>query len=156
MIPPSMTLAKIIQKFVPCRQDPEALAPITIGITTFAARFYTYFAPLLARIRELDQQSEVVVAINGEHQQEFDENYRAEILKFIAGQPRVYPVFFPSFRGLAKLWNTVVIHASQDYILMLNDDLSITAADCLEKIKLHIPATATGRSPSISLGRIFC
>ena len=97
---------------------------ISIGITTFEHRFERYFVPLLERIREF-AGNEVVVAVNGEHEREFGEEYRRRVLEYIAGHRNVYPVLFPRFRGLSKLWNTVIVHATGDHILMLNDDIMI-------------------------------
>jgi glycosyltransferase involved in cell wall biosynthesis len=108
---------------------------ISIGITTFAARFEEYFKPLLTKIREIDSDIEIVVAVNGEHKVKFDEAYRQNILAFLASQKNVFPVFFPTFRGLAKLWNTIIIHASHDYILLLNDDIMIDSDNFLINIE---------------------
>ncbi len=108
---------------------------ISIGITTFAHRFEEYFMPLVSRIRKYDEDSEIIVAVNGEHEAEFDEMYRTGILEFLAAHPKIYPVFFPRFRGLSKLWNTIVIHATHDHILMLNDDIMIDNRDFMEKIR---------------------
>jgi hypothetical protein len=107
---------------------------ISIGITTFEARFERYFVPLLSKVKEVAPDSEVIVAINGEHRQPFGEEYRRRILEFIAMHRRVFPVVFPQFRGLSKLWNSIVIHASHDYVLMLNDDIMINGTGFLEDI----------------------
>jgi hypothetical protein len=107
---------------------------ISIGITTFEARFERYFVPLLSKIKEDAPDSEVIVAINGEHQQPFGEEYRRRILEFTAMHRRVFPVVFPQFRGLSKLWNSIVIHASHDYVLMLNDDIMISGTGFLEDV----------------------
>ncbi len=107
---------------------------ISIGITTFEERFERHFIPLLRRIRSYGVQNEIIVAINGEHERAFGEDYRQRILTFIAGCQNVYPVVFPRFRGLSKLWNSVIIHATQDYVLMLNDDIMITKPTFLEDI----------------------
>jgi hypothetical protein len=107
---------------------------ISIGITTFEHRFERYFVPLLSRIKEYAPECEVLVAINGEHRQPFGEEYRRQILEFIAAQRRVFPVVFPQFRGLSKLWNSIVIHASHGHVLMLNDDIMINGTGFLEDI----------------------
>jgi len=115
---------------------PENLAKqidITIGITTFEARFDQYFVPLLKRIREYTD-NEIVVAVNGENSRAFDEVYRRNILRFIAEYDNVYPVFFPRFRGLSKLWNSIVIHATHDHILMLNDDIMIGSPSFMKDV----------------------
>jgi len=105
-------------------ENPVALENITIGITTFEARFDRYFVPLLKRIREYTN-NEIVVAVNGENNRAFGEEYRSNLLKCIADYENVYPVVFPRFRGLSKLWNSIAIHATHDHILMLNDDIMI-------------------------------
>lgn len=117
--------------------DPSQLKidNISIGITTFERRFKTYFKPLLKRIREFEADAEIIVAINGEHNQNFGEEYRASILQSIAETKNVYPIMFPRFRGLAKLWNSIIIHASNDHILILNDDVMINNKDFLKDIK---------------------
>lgn len=107
---------------------------MSIGITTFGNRFDRYFIPLLSKIREYAPENEVIVAINGEHQQPFSEEYRRRILEFIAVHRRVFPVVFPQFRGLSKLWNSIVIHASHDHVLMLNDDIMINGTGFLKDI----------------------
>lgn len=97
---------------------------LSIGITTFEHRFDRYFAPLLHRIREY-AENEIVVAVNGEHERAFGEEYRRRLLEGIAGYRNTYPVVFPRFRGLSKLWNSIIVHATGDHILMLNDDVMI-------------------------------
>jgi len=111
---------------------------LTIGITTFKYRFEKYFKPLLAQIHEYEPDLEIIVAINGEHKEKFDSNYRKDILTTIANYDQVYPIMFTEFRGLSKLWNSIIINTSGDYILMLNDDIAINSAGFLHNIKLLI------------------
>jgi hypothetical protein len=106
---------------------------ISIGITTFEARFERYFVPLLKRIREYTD-NEIVVAVNGENSSPFSEEYRRNLLKCIADFDNVYPIFFPQFRGLSKLWNSIAIHATHDHILMLNDDIMIDSQNFMNDI----------------------
>jgi hypothetical protein len=109
--------------------------PIAIGITTFAPRFDAYFVPLIRRLRDLAGDWEIIVAVNGEHQRPFDETYRRRLLGFLAEQPQVMPVLFPRFRSLSKLWNTLLIHASHDHVLILNDDVMVTRRDFLGRVR---------------------
>src|SRR4030066_1710751 len=106
---------------------------ITIGITTFEARFDRYFVPLLKRIREYTD-NEIVVAVNGENNRAFGEEYRSNLLRCIAEHKNVYPIFFPQFRGLSKLWNSIAIHATHDHILMLNDDIMIDSKNFMNDV----------------------
>ncbi|HFQ80596.1 MAG TPA: glycosyltransferase family 2 protein [Desulfobacterales bacterium] len=119
-------------------EDKLKTVKITIGITTFADRFEKYFKPLLNRIREFDNHTEIIVAVNGEHNQAFNESYRQKILAFLSPQQNVFPIMFPVFRGVAKLWNSIIIHASNHYILMLNDDIMINSPTFVEDIKRQI------------------
>lgn len=114
--------------------DDYSPSKISIGITTFENRFDRYFVPLLSRIKEYAPENEVIVAINGEHEQLFNESYRQRILEFISQYQKVYPVVFPMFRGLSKLWNSIIVHASYDHILLMNDDIMITDPLFIDRI----------------------
>lgn len=122
-----------------------ASANISIGITTFEARFDQYFVPLLKKMREYTD-SEIIVAVNGENNRPFSNEYRNKLLKYIADHDNVYPIFFPEFRGLSKLWNTIAIHATHDHVLMLNDDIMVDSPNFMTEI---------GRSLSRNNGRTF-
>ena len=98
---------------------------LSIGITTFEGRFEKYFKPLLESIVKFAPEIEVIVAVNGEHGKPFSESYRKDMLTFLSDKPNVYPVFFPEFRGLAKLWNTLLVNSTGNYVLILNDDVQI-------------------------------
>lgn len=98
---------------------------MTIVITTFKHRFEKYFKPLLSKINEIAPDSEIIVLVNGEHKENFDNDFRKNMLSLLSEYNNVFPIFFPQFRGLSKLWNTGLIHASSDDILMLNDDITI-------------------------------
>ncbi len=111
---------------------------ISIGITTFEARFDKYFVPLISRLSEYNNYNEIIVTINGENNRAFGEEYRKRILEFISSKSKIYPIIFPTFRGLSKLWNSIMIHSTNDYILMLNDDIMITKAKYFDKIKKAI------------------
>lgn len=125
------------------------LPAITIGITTFEHRFERYFKPLLTELRKHDSEINIVVAINGEHNQQFNEEYRSDLLRFLSAQPKTFPVFFPSFRGLAKLWNTIIIHANENHVLMLNDDIMIQSPSAIKKVRKAI-LDMEGRSFTIN------
>ncbi len=114
-------------------EDGIAQERISIGITTFEARFDRYFVPLVNRIRECTN-NEIIVAVNGENNRAFSEEYRRNILKCVAEYENVYPIFFPTFRGLSKLWNSIAIHATNDHVLMLNDDIMIDSSDFISDI----------------------
>lgn len=96
----------------------------TIGITTFSKRF-DLFKNVLSKIRLYKPTTPVLVAINGNYNTEFDENYRVEIIKLIASYNYVYPIMFTEFRGYAKMVNTLVIHSPTETLLHVQDDVDI-------------------------------
>jgi hypothetical protein len=98
------------------------MIPVTICITTFKRRL-DLFSNLVLSIKNLFPDIQILVAINGENEESLDENYRKDILTFIASQKNIVPIMFTEFRSLSKLWNTLVIHSSTEYNLMLNDDI---------------------------------
>jgi len=109
--------------------------PLSVGITTFKARLEAYFVPLVTQIRRYAGDLEIIVAVNGEHNMAFDEDYRRNVLTFISEQPGVFPVLFPRFRGISKLWNTILVHASHSHVLMLNDDIMVTDTKFADRIR---------------------
>lgn len=103
--------------------------PYSVGIVTYVKRFETYFKPLIKSIKAIKPDIEIVVAINGEYQQPFNESYRKQMLNFLQEFSNIYPTFHPKFRGFSKLLNTCLINSSNKFNLILNDDVSITSPD---------------------------
>lgn len=97
----------------------------SIVITTFDKRFEQYLVPLVSSIKLERPNVEIVVTANGSCNATFNESYRRALLEFLATQSNCFPVVFPSFQSLAKMWNRGILTATQDYVLVLNDDLNI-------------------------------
>jgi glycosyltransferase involved in cell wall biosynthesis len=95
----------------------------SVGITTFSKRF-DHLSKLVQQIRALDS-CDIIITVNGDHNNTFNEEYRLNVLKLCCNYPRIFPIFFPEQRGLAKLWNTIIVHSSTNWILMLNDDVEL-------------------------------
>lgn len=109
----------------------------SIGIVTFEHRFNKFFKPLINKIKELRPNIEIMIAINGEYKAGFNQQYRKDALNFIAGHDNVFPNVHTEFRSLAKLWNNLLVNASNHQVLLLNDDVTITSAtffDALESL----------------------
>lgn len=96
----------------------------SVGITTFSKRF-DMFKNTLSTVKKHRPDVNVVVTINGNNNAEIEEEYRLAVLEFIAKYPKVYPIFFPSFRGYAKQINTLVIHSPTEKMLHVQDDVNI-------------------------------
>ncbi len=103
---------------------PEKL--FTVGVTTFDKRFEVFLKPLLEKIKESAPDIEVVICVNGNNGEPFNENYRKEFLHFCAEHKNTFPIVFTEFRSLARMWNSIIVNASHDHILLLNDDVTIS------------------------------
>lgn len=98
-----------------------------IAITTFDKRFEEFLVPLITSIKQQRPDAEIIVTANGNCGAPFNENYRQALLAFLATQSNCFPVVFPTFQSLAKMWNRGILNASQEQVLVLNDDLRIPA-----------------------------
>ena len=113
----------------------------SICIATYDYRFDKYLVPLIDSIKSFRPNIDIILVINGNYNEDFNEDYRSKILSYCASKSRIFTIFFPEFRGLSKLWNTGIIHSVTDNVLVLNDDISILNKaffDDLE-INLHHP-----------------
>jgi len=54
----------------------------SVGMTTCSHRLEKYLKPLITEIKRQRPNIEIVLAINGEHKKDFDEQIRQEFLKF--------------------------------------------------------------------------
>ena len=107
---------------------------LSIGITTYKYRFDKYLVPLVKSIRDYCD-NEIIIGINGEYKEQFNEDYRKNILRFCADVPNTYPFLYPNFRSLAKMWNNIIINATNENILVLNDDVVIDNAVFWDEIE---------------------
>jgi hypothetical protein len=102
--------------------------PYSIVITTFDLRFEPFLAPLIASIKNARPEVEIIVMVNGPAKGLFDGIYRTKLLQFLSSQENCFPIIFPNFQALAKLWNRGALTATSERTLIFNDDLSIDGA----------------------------
>lgn len=94
----------------------------SIGITTFERRLES-LTRMVRYLKRCDPDVVINLAINGEIETPFSEEYRKGVLKLCLEYNNIFPIFHQEFRALAKLWNTLVINSVTEYNLILNDDL---------------------------------
>jgi len=123
----------------------------SIGITTYSKRYDKFLINLMSEIRK-DINNEIILGINGDYHEEFNENYRKNILELSTKYDKVFPFIYTKFRSLSKLWNNIVINASHEYVLILNDDISITNSIFWETIETVINKHQT----SFKMDNKFC
>jgi len=97
----------------------------SIVITTFDKRFESDLMPLINSIKSLRPDVEIILTVNGPSRADFDQEYRSKLCEFLSRYSGVYPTIFPAFHSLAMLWNRGILTATNEHILILNDDLKI-------------------------------
>lgn len=115
----------------------------TIGITTFEHRFEKYFKPLLAQIKKHLPDVEVIVYVNGQYNKDFNQEYRSSFLDFVSKQNNVFPIMSPYFKGLSKIWNSIIVQSSNDNIFIFNDDIFLEDAFFLQIPEIFRMTTST-------------
>lgn len=96
----------------------------TVVIVTFSKRFEQWLKPLIVEIKRQRPDVEIVVGVNGD-KVGMNEDYRENILLFLSNYPKVYPMLYPTFRSLSKIWNLAIQSSSNDKVLILNDDITL-------------------------------
>ena len=111
----------------------------SITIQTYQYLFDSYFKALLANAHRQRPNIEKVIFVNGQHNQQFDENYRKGMTQYVSNFPNTFLVMSPFMRGCSFMWNTSINYTSNDYTLVLSDDISFTDGffDDFEKILEH-------------------
>lgn len=95
----------------------------SIGVLTYFRRFDDWLKPLIIEIKRQRPNIEIVISINGEVNEDFHEDYRKNVLLFLSEYTKTFPVFYPRFRSMSKMWNTNATLCTQENCLLLEDDI---------------------------------
>ena len=107
---------------------------ITIGIVTFRQRAHL-IKDLIKQIRtHVPEEVNVVLAVNGNNEEDMPESYRQEMLELCSQYKNIYPIICPEFKSLCKLWNTLVIFSKTEYNFIICDDVVYDNPDTLSVI----------------------
>jgi hypothetical protein len=117
------------------RLIPRALLPprrplghhFTIAITTFEARYESYFRPLYRSLRRSFPEVPILVAVNGHGDQGSQGRYLERICRELADGEPPHRRFLLHDRvvGLCQMWNELLQASPTATTLVLNDDLRI-------------------------------
>jgi hypothetical protein len=114
---------------------------ISIGIVTFSER-RDLIKKLITQIKDrVPDDIDIVLAINGNHDELMEDNYRQEMLELCSKYNNIYPIFCPEFKSLPKLWNTLVIFSRTKYCFILSDDVGFENPNPIQKIDDYIKTT---------------
>jgi glycosyltransferase involved in cell wall biosynthesis len=96
----------------------------SIVICTFEDRFFKFALPLIKQIRN-ESDLPIILIVNGNLDRPVSSSKFKEFLAQVINFPNVYPVTFTSFQGCAKMWNSGILHADSEVVIILNDDLQL-------------------------------
>lgn len=118
-----------------CRRVPRALLPprhqlvdrFSIAITTFEARYESYFKPLYRSLRRSFPEVPILVAVNGHSDPVSHGRYLDRLRRELADGEPPHCRFLLHDRvvGLCQLWNELLQASPTATTLVLNDDLRI-------------------------------
>lgn len=117
------------------RRIPRVLLPprrplgdrFTIAITTFEARYESYFRPLYRSLRRSFPEVPILVAVNGHGDPASQSRYLERMCRELASGEPPHRRFLLHDRvvGLCQLWNELLQASPTATTLVLNDDLRI-------------------------------
>lgn len=110
---------------------------LSIGITTFRNRF-TDLESQVGAIKSFDKDIPIILAVTSNYKEKMPESYRRNILELSLKYDSIYPMIFPKYTGLSKMWNNLIIHCNTTHIFLMNDDITYTNPMALFEIKKHI------------------
>ncbi|MBW1800194.1 MAG: hypothetical protein JRJ85_05625 [Deltaproteobacteria bacterium] len=97
----------------------------SIGIVTYLGRFDEHFKPLIRRLSFLFPDYDINVFINGHYDIDRQCKYLGEVTTFLSKYPCIRYVTNVEHQALTRGWNWLVIMAKHEYVLILNDDISL-------------------------------
>lgn len=101
--------------------------PYDIAVTTYIARYDTYFRSLFRQLLWLFPDRRILVVANGHHDRAPQEAYLARLRKLAARFPGVHLITHDEPVGLTRMWNDVLRASATGRTLVLNDDLYLMA-----------------------------
>ena len=110
---------------------------LSIGITTFRNRFDDVSSQIRS-IRTYDKNINILLAVTSNYNEKMPESYRKGILSLCSKYDNIYPLMFPGYTGLAKMWNNLIIHSTTSHIFVMNDDITFNNPMALNELRMHI------------------
>lgn len=83
-----------------------------------------FLKKLITDIRK-QTDNEIIVQVNP-FNKTVDDQYRKDLMIFCSFVDNLHLTTYPTFTSLSKMWNTIVLNASNKDVLILNDDITIS------------------------------
>ena len=97
----------------------------SLGIVTYVARLDQHFIPLLRQVSHLFDDTEIIIAINGYHDESIQLAYLKKMNDLLSDFPNIKCVQYTHPQSLSMLWNDLIKHSSYSKTLIFNDDLQL-------------------------------
>ena len=110
---------------------------LSIGITTFRNRLRDV-SNQVHQIRTYNKKIPILLAITANYGEDIPEDYRISILQLCSKYENIYPLMFPGYTGLAKMWNNLIVHSTTTHIFLMNDDITFKNPMAINEISSHI------------------
>lgn len=107
----------------------------SIGVTTFFERYEILFKDLIKRLNRAFPNTEIIITVNGHHNQGKQKQYLLQIKKYCEKFSNVKLIMYEKPQGLSKLWNQILINATNNNVFIINDDI-LFYPSIYEKINL--------------------
>lgn len=98
----------------------------TVGFMTYVHRYESHFLPLFENLSKQRPEIEKVVFFNGQHKEKFDVEFRKKCLEEMSKYDNTFVHVSPMFRSFSHMVNTNVNMSSNENILILSDDISVS------------------------------
>ncbi len=98
-----------------------------IIVTTYIARFDSYFKGILFQLQYMFPDRRVFVVVNGYYDALKQEEYLVQLRAYAARYPNVTLVCCDEPVGLSTMWNRALAATNEERVLVLNDDIYLMA-----------------------------
>ena len=94
-----------------------------LGITTYLPRLEPYLKPLVQQLHAMFPDTQIIVSINGYHDEARQLAYLTEVRAWLDQFPHVEYFDFVAPQGLCTLWNGMMMRNQTERLFILNDDI---------------------------------
>ena len=98
----------------------------SIGIVTYVDRYQSFFKPLLKQVATLFPDTQIIIAVNGYHDEVIQNDYLHQLNLFLSDYPNVKTVQFQAPQSLSKLWNLLILSSNTSKTIICNDDIKLS------------------------------
>ena len=112
----------------------------SIVLSSFFLNFESSIKPIIKYLSDIKLNNEVYLTVNFGYK-EFDKgDLRRNLIEFLIPYDNIFVSINLNFTGLSKLWNRAISNCSHDWVLVINDNITIKGSleDFFEKINLII------------------